>query len=82
MAESCDAVTNTTGGAPGICQDLLQRLQAVEAGHVLVERDHVDAALRQPVESLLAAGRMHDLKARAASGRARPAGPAPASSSI
>ena len=44
-------------------QYLLQRLQSVEAGHVLVERDGVDAALRQPVEALLAIGGMHDLEA-------------------
>ena len=36
-------------------QDPLQRLQAVEPGHVLIERDDVDAALLQPVEPLLAA---------------------------
>ena len=29
-------------------QDPLQRFEAVEAGHVLVERDDVDAALLQP----------------------------------
>ena len=41
----------------------LQRLQTVEAGHVLVERDGVDAALRQPRQALLAAFGMHDLEA-------------------
>ncbi|MGY4370277.1 hypothetical protein ACVW1A_006342 [Bradyrhizobium sp. LB1.3] len=39
-------MTNTTGGAPWDRHDLLQRLQPVEAGHVLVERDDVDAAGR------------------------------------
>ena len=44
-------------------QNPLQRLEAVEAGHVLIERDDVDAALLQPLEPLRAAGRMHDLEA-------------------
>ena len=43
-------------------QQLLQRLQPVEPRHVLVERDHVDAALRNPFEPRLAAGRMHHLQ--------------------
>ena len=44
-------------------QDPLQRLEPVEAGHVLIERDDVDAALRQALETLLPARRMHDLEA-------------------
>ena len=44
-------------------QDPLQRLEAVEAGHVLIERDNVDAALLQPLQPLCAAGRMHHLEA-------------------
>ena len=63
IAESCEAVTNTTGGASGICQDLLQRFEAVEPRHVLIERDDVDAALRQAFEPLLAARGMHDVEA-------------------
>ena len=43
--------------------DLLQRLQAVEAGHVLIERDDVDAALREPRQPLLAVRRVNDLEA-------------------
>ena len=38
-------------------QDPLKRLETVEAGHVLIERDDVDAALLQAFEPLLAAGR-------------------------
>ena len=33
-------------------QDPLQRLEAVEAGHVLIERDDVDAALLQAFQPL------------------------------
>jgi hypothetical protein len=44
--------------------DPLQRLQAVEAGHVLVERDDVDAALLPADRALLAARRMDDLEAQ------------------
>ena len=43
--------------------DPLQRLQSVEAGHVLVERDHVDAALREAIEPVAAIRRVHDLEA-------------------
>ncbi len=45
-------------------EDLLQRLQPVEAGHDLVERDDVDIALGEPVEAFLAACGVHDLVAR------------------
>ena len=38
-------------------QDPLQRFEAVEAGHVLIERDDVDAALLQTFEPVLAARR-------------------------
>ena len=38
-------------------QDPLQGFEAVEAGHVLIERDDVDAALLQPFEPVLAAAR-------------------------
>ena len=38
-------------------QDPLQRFEAVEAGHVLIERDDVDAALLQPFQPLGAARR-------------------------
>ena len=38
-------------------QDPLQRLQAVEAGHVLIERDDVDAALLQAFEPVLCRSR-------------------------
>ena len=44
--------------------DPFQRFEAVEARHVLVERNHIDAALRQPRQPLLAARRMDDLEAR------------------
>ena len=44
-------------------QDPLQGFEAVEAGHVLVERDDVDTALLQPVEPVLAARRMHHVEA-------------------
>ena len=40
-------------------QDPLQRLQAVEAGHVLVERDDVDAALRAAASRPCCAARRH-----------------------
>ncbi len=46
----------------GYRQNPLQRLKAVEAGHVLVERDHVDAALLQPLQPLGAADRMDHLE--------------------
>ena len=44
-------------------QDLLERLQAIEAGHVLIERDDVDAALGEALQALLPAGGMDDLEA-------------------
>ena len=44
-------------------QNPRQRLEAVEAGHVLIERDDVDAALLQPLQPLRAADRMHHLEA-------------------
>ena len=44
-------------------EDPLQRFEAVEPRHVLVEGDDVDAALRQAVEPLLSARRMHDVQA-------------------
>ncbi len=44
-------------------QDPLQRFEAVEAGHVLIERDDVDAALTQPLQPFGAAVRMHHLDA-------------------
>ena len=38
----------------------LQRLQPIEAGHVLVERDHIDPTLRQPCKAGFAiAGMLH-----------------------
>ena len=43
--------------------DPFQRFQPVEPGHVLVERHDIDAALRQPRQSLVAARRMDDLEA-------------------
>ena len=43
--------------------DPFQRFEAVEARHVLVERDDVDAALLQPRQPLLAARRVDDLEA-------------------
>ena len=45
-------------------QDPLQGFEAVEAGHVLVERDDVDTALLQPVEPVLAAARMDHVEAK------------------
>ncbi len=44
-------------------QDPLQGFEAVEPGHVLVERDDVDAALLQPVEPDLAAGGVDHIEA-------------------
>jgi hypothetical protein len=43
--------------------DPLQRFEAVEPWHELVERDNVDAALRQPRQPGFAARRMNDLEA-------------------
>ena len=45
-------------------QDPLQGFEAVEAGHVLVERDDVDTALLQPVEPVLAAARHDHVEAK------------------
>ena len=42
--------------------DPLERFQPVEARHVLVERDDVDAALRQAIQPLGPATGMHDLQ--------------------
>ena len=44
-------------------QDLLERFQPVEPWHVLIERDNVDAALRDTIQSLCAARGVHDLEA-------------------
>ena len=45
-------------------QDPVQRFEAVETRHVLVERHDIDASLPQPIEAMLAAGGMDDAKAR------------------
>ena len=47
-------------------QDLLERLQAVEARHVLIERDDVDAAVPEALEPLRAACGVNDLEAEPA----------------
>jgi hypothetical protein len=38
------------------------RFQPVQTRHVLIERNHVDAALRQTIEPLGSAASMHDLQ--------------------
>ena len=43
--------------------NLFQRFEAVETRHVLVERNHIDTALRQPRQPLLAPRRVNDLEA-------------------
>ena len=41
----------------------MQGFQTIEPGHVLIECDDVDAALREAVESFAAARRANDLEA-------------------
>ena len=43
--------------------DPLQRFQPVEARHVLIERDGIDAALLQAIQAVGAVGGMNDLEA-------------------
>ena len=45
-------------------QDPLEGFEAVEAGHVLVERDDVDVALLQAIEPVSAARRMNDVETK------------------
>ena len=63
IAESCEAGDEHHRRRARDRQNPLQRFEPVETGHVLIERDGVDAALRQAVEAVLAIGGMHHLEA-------------------
>lgn len=51
------------GRSIGNCTNPFEDFEAVETGHVLVQCDHIDAALGDPREACFAVIRMHDIEA-------------------